>query len=282
MSKIIVLGGCGAVGSKAVNTLVHDQTFSEVIIGDFDIEKATQMAADLGPGVSARKFDAMDRQSCLDAIFNCDLVLNCVGPFYSTVKTILTAAIESGINYVDICDDPDVTLEILDMDEAAKKADITALIGMGASPGITNLLAKLAADDFLDEAVWNRRFIRSIEIIKGAAHGAISPTPDYARRAIGETYKEFIANLYMPEIFLRKRNDHEAKLYKNDLNRVPGTGEIEEFREFIYSKIEKPDDTFREFHKYVSTNTMADIRKGLDETQDSDVKRWLDYYQRKD
>jgi hypothetical protein len=137
-------------------------------------------------------------------------------------------------------------------------------------------------DDFLKGAVWNRRFIRSVEIIKGAAHGAISPTPDYARRAIGFTYKEFIANLYMPEELLRKRNQYEAKLYDNDLGREPGTGEVEEFREFIYSKIEKPDKTFREFHKYVSTNTMADIRKGLDETQDSDVKHWLDYYQRKD
>jgi len=151
MAKVIVLGGCGAVGSNAVKTLVRTDTFSEVVIGDFNIEKAEQMANELGPKASARKFDAMDSQSCKDAIDGCDLVLNCVGPFYSTVKTILTATIEAGINYVDICDDPDVTLEILDWDEAAKKAGITALIGMGASPGITNLLAKLASDDFLDE-----------------------------------------------------------------------------------------------------------------------------------
>jgi len=151
MSKIIVLGGCGAVGSKAVNTLVNDQTFSEVIIGDFNIEKAAQMAADLGSGVSSKKFDALDKQSCLDVIAGCDLILNCVGPFYSTVKTILNAAIESRINYVDICDDPDVTLEILELNEAAKNAGIIALIGMGASPGLTNLLAKLGADELLDE-----------------------------------------------------------------------------------------------------------------------------------
>ncbi len=151
MAKIIVLGGCGAVGSNAVKTLVRDNTFSEVAIGDSNVEKAERMAEDLGPGVISRKFDALDIDSCKDAIAGCDLVLNCVGPFYSTVKTILTAAIEVGINYVDVCDDPDVTLEILGLDEAAKKAGITALIGMGASPGITNLLAKLAADDFLDE-----------------------------------------------------------------------------------------------------------------------------------
>ncbi len=151
MAKVIVLGGCGAVGSNAVQTLVKTDTFSEVVIGDYNIEKAEQMSKELGPKASAKKFDAMDPQSCKDVITDCDLVLNCVGPFYSTVKTILTAAIESGINYVDVCDDPDVTLEILGLDQAAKNADITALIGMGASPGITNLLAKMASDDFLDE-----------------------------------------------------------------------------------------------------------------------------------
>ena len=55
--------------------------------------------------------------------------------------------------YVDVCDDVDVTHEISDMDEAAKRAGMTAVIGMGSSPGATNLLAKFAADNLLDETV---------------------------------------------------------------------------------------------------------------------------------
>jgi saccharopine dehydrogenase (NAD+, L-lysine forming) len=45
----------------------------------------------------------------------------------------------------------DVTLEILEMDEDARRAGISALIGMGSSPGATNLLARFAADNLLDE-----------------------------------------------------------------------------------------------------------------------------------
>ena len=149
--KAIVLGGCGAVGSNAVKTLVKTETFSEVVIGDFNMGKAEEMVARMGGKLSAVKMDAADRTSIRKAIAGCDLVVNCVGPFYSTVENILETVIAEGIDYVDVCDDPDVTLEILKLDKKAKDADILALIGMGASPGVTNLLGKLIADDFLDE-----------------------------------------------------------------------------------------------------------------------------------
>ncbi len=151
MNKVIVLGGCGAVGSVAVKTLAAQGSFEEVVIGDYDIEKANRMARDSDRGVSAVFVDAEDPKSVQDAVKGCDVVLNCIGPFYKTVKTVLAAVMNSGIDYVDICDDVDVTLEILDWDEKARAAGITALIGMGASPGITNLLGKFAADSFLDE-----------------------------------------------------------------------------------------------------------------------------------
>jgi saccharopine dehydrogenase (NAD+, L-lysine-forming) len=149
--KAIVLGGCGAVGSNAVKTLVKTETFSEVVIGDFNMGKAEEMVARMGSKLSAVKMDAADITSIRKAIAGCDLVVNCVGPFYSTVENILETVIAEGIDYVDVCDDPDVTLEILKLDKKAKDAGILALIGMGASPGVTNLLGKLIADDFLDE-----------------------------------------------------------------------------------------------------------------------------------
>jgi len=152
MAKITVLGGCGAVGSVAVKTLAPLDYFSEIVIGDLNFKQARVLAARHGPAkVSAKKVDALDPAGIKRAIRGSDVVLNCVGPFYKTVGAILKAVIQSRINYVDICDDVDVTLEILKLDAAAKKAGITALIGMGSSPGATNLLAKFAADSLLDE-----------------------------------------------------------------------------------------------------------------------------------
>jgi len=150
MAKVIVLGGCGAVGSVAVGALAENATFDQVVIGDFNIERGRQIAGQLGPKASAVQFDAMDKASIRAAIEGSDVVLNCVGPFFKTVKPILETVLECGINYVDICDDVDVTLEILDWDRKAKDAGITALIGMGNSPGVTNVFAKFAYDQ-LDE-----------------------------------------------------------------------------------------------------------------------------------
>ena len=152
MAKVIILGGCGAVGSVVTKTLgVTTDTYSEVVIADFNDTRGKQMAAEFGDRVSFVKIDATIPQSIKDAVKGADLVMNCVGPFYNTVVTILGAVIEAGINYIDICDDPDVTFDILDMDSKAKEAGIIALIGMGGSPGFTNLVAKMISDELLDE-----------------------------------------------------------------------------------------------------------------------------------
>ena len=74
------------------------------------------------------------------------LVVNMAGPYYKTGFTILDAAIETKTDYLDICDDADITLPMLERDDRAKEAGISALIGMGSSPGTTNILIRSAVD----------------------------------------------------------------------------------------------------------------------------------------
>ncbi len=152
MSRITVLGGCGVVGSAAVKMLAtQTEVFSEVVIADYNVGKARAIAKELGGHVSAIKFDANDIASIKSAIKGSDIILNTVGPYYQYEKPILSTVIEQGINYVDVNDDTGATFEALEMSEAAKQAGITALIGMGSSPGVTNLLASFAATELLTE-----------------------------------------------------------------------------------------------------------------------------------
>lgn len=132
--------------------------------------------------------------------------------------------------------------------------------------------------DYLKEAVWVKRFTRNIEIMKGANHGAIPPRPSYATRALGASYEEYIANLYMPEELLRNRNKYEKKVYEEEPSRPPGTGHVELFREFILKLLEKQDETFLEFHKAVAPCSKEVIKKALPACKDDEVKEWLQWY----
>ena len=99
MAKVVVLGGCGTVGSIAVKTLARNSEFSEVVIGDFNIDRAKLLEKEINSKkVKSIKFDAFDKKSILQVIKGADVVLNCVGPFYSTVKNILKTVAEAGIN----------------------------------------------------------------------------------------------------------------------------------------------------------------------------------------
>jgi len=152
MSRLVILGGCGAVGSTAVRILAGTDHFDRYVVADKELEAARAMAAELGGGkVEAVGLDADDPASLKEVISGSDVVLNCVGPFYRYGPVILRAAIEAGVNYVDICDDMDATEAMLAMDEEARKAGISALIGMGSSPGMANLLVKLTAQVLLDQ-----------------------------------------------------------------------------------------------------------------------------------
>jgi saccharopine dehydrogenase (NAD+, L-lysine-forming) len=152
MARIVVIGGCGTVGAIAVKTLASFDDFDEIVVADIDYEGARTCAQEAGAEkCSAIMVDASNPDNIKEVVKGADIVLNVCGPFYKLGPIVLKAVIEAGINYIDVCDDYDATKILLDMDEDAKKAGITALTGMGGSPGIANLLAKFCADVMLDE-----------------------------------------------------------------------------------------------------------------------------------
>lgn len=131
--------------------------------------------------------------------------------------------------------------------------------------------------DWLRAPQWTKRFIRNVEIMKGAAHGAISPTTSLARRTVGVSFLEFITNLYMPEELLRNRNKHEKKVYKYGSNNSPGTGYVERFRDFLVPLLETQDDRFWTFHCAVAPNTQDAVKKRINFV-DEEMKFWLSLY----
>ena len=90
------------------------------------------------------ELDISDSHALHGALAGVDMARDTAGPFYRFGRQVLSAAINTRTNYLDICDDWEPTLEMLELDDAAREAGVTAVIGMGASPGISNLLAMTA------------------------------------------------------------------------------------------------------------------------------------------
>jgi saccharopine dehydrogenase-like NADP-dependent oxidoreductase len=153
--KVLALGGSGDMGRHAVRTALEFDFVEELVIADLDADGAARFASSCGPRARAVAVDVQDEAALAALLRDADAVLNAVGPFYRFGVPILRAAIGARCPYIDICDDWEPTLEMLDLDSEARAAGITAIVGLGASPGISNLLAvkAMAALDEVEEVV---------------------------------------------------------------------------------------------------------------------------------
>jgi len=135
-----------------VRSLATGEDFDEIVVADVRQEQAGQVARATGnPRVRAAHVDALDPGSIRSVTQGAAVVLNCIGPFYKFGPPVLQVAIDLGVDYVDVCDDLRPTRQMLAMDDAAKRAGIGALIGMGNSPGLANVFVKLCSDQLLDQ-----------------------------------------------------------------------------------------------------------------------------------
>jgi saccharopine dehydrogenase-like NADP-dependent oxidoreductase len=142
--KIVALGA-GGMGRYAGRTAASFDFVDEIVVGDLNEAAAKSFANSLGKKARPMRVDVTDPASLDIALAGADAVLNSVGPFYRLGPPVLEAAIRNRVHYLDLNDDWESTEAMLAFDDAARGAGITAIIGVGASPGITNLLAAAAA-----------------------------------------------------------------------------------------------------------------------------------------
>jgi len=145
--KILIIGGCGMQARPAIKRLLDGNDFDTIVIGDINLDLANQLLREWdSPKLVARRIDAFDHTGMVQAMSEVDVVMNCSGPYHLLGVRVLKAAIEAGRHFVDYCDDVTPTLEMLELSEQAREKGITAIIGLGVSPGYFNLLAKDASD----------------------------------------------------------------------------------------------------------------------------------------
>jgi saccharopine dehydrogenase (NAD+, L-lysine-forming) len=185
--KALVLGGTGGMGQGVARDLIKQEQIRNVILGDINTDpNRVQEKLRASEKVSLVRIDVNDHNGLVSAIKEADVVINCAGPFYKTAVAVAKAAVEAKVNYIDICDDYEATdiLFASDIDQAARKAGITVLTGMGSDPGTNNVIVKWYANhlDRVDEIAlfW----VVSIAELAGAAwdhslHMTLGKIPQY-------------------------------------------------------------------------------------------------------
>lgn len=143
MSRILVLGGSGEMGSVAVADLI-ECTDHEVTVGDIRPAAAAALLRRLGAPERVVRVDVDDSVSLAAALADTDVVLNATYMRHNVPVT--DAAIAAGVHLVDLGSYYPETLQQLDRHQPAEQAGCRIVPGCGVAPGLTNVLARLGAD----------------------------------------------------------------------------------------------------------------------------------------
>jgi saccharopine dehydrogenase-like NADP-dependent oxidoreductase len=139
--KALVLGGAGAVCKETTRDLANYSKFDQIVIADYNLEAADQLVAEIGDSrLCTIHFDAEDYSSMLRLFPGHDVVVN--GLPWKYDMPVTRACVEVGVNGLDVSTEEDQW----DLDGTARDKDMVFIPGVGATPGITNVMARRGAD----------------------------------------------------------------------------------------------------------------------------------------
>ena len=136
--KVAVLGAAGTIAPAIVRDLAESEEVESILLLDLRGEIAEQVAAEHGGGkATARSADARsDLPARLDGI---DVLVNSAS--YRVNLDAMRACLEAGCHYLDLGGLYQVTGEQLALHGDFERAGLLAILGIGSSPGKTNLMA---------------------------------------------------------------------------------------------------------------------------------------------
>ncbi len=170
--RALVLGGAGAVCKETTRDLAQYSDFDEITVADYNLEAVKQLLASIdSPRLKALRFDADEYQGMLELFPQYDVVVN--GLPFKYDYAVNKACVESGVNGLDLSsDDPQ-----FELGEQALEKGILFVPGVGATPGITNMMARRAFE-ILDS-------LHAVEIFF-AAFRCLAPAPGLLQTTLWE------------------------------------------------------------------------------------------------
>jgi lysine 6-dehydrogenase len=148
--EIIVLGGAGDMGSRAVEELAASEGVRRVTIADRNLAAASLIADRLAgqrAKVDVKQVDASDVHGLVEAMRGYDVAASALGPFHLFEAKLVRAAVEAGVDYASVCDEWEPASTVIDeLDGPARERGVTVVTGLGTSPGVSNVGIRYYAD----------------------------------------------------------------------------------------------------------------------------------------
>lgn len=145
----VAILGCGATGSAIARILKKEKFIDEIVCLDKNVKRAKKF---LGKETfEIKKVDARNQGEISKVVKECDWIINALPTaYYPRGKEVLwnpkimKIALKTGINYFDLAcyGGKSTKAEQLKYEKKFEQERILGIINAGASPGLTNLLAK--------------------------------------------------------------------------------------------------------------------------------------------
>lgn len=156
MSRVLIVGA-GGVGRVVAHKCAQlSEVFSEICLANRTLEKCDQIASEIEKEIQTAQVDAADTEALIRLIESIqpDLVIHVALPYQNL--TIMNACLATEVNYLD-------TANYEPIDEAKfeykwqwayqdkfNERGLTALLGSGFDPGVTNVFCAYAQKHLLD------------------------------------------------------------------------------------------------------------------------------------
>lgn len=152
--KIVILGGAGLMGSGIVRDLISERAIINidcVRICDSSLARMQKLKDDLGDArIELYALDVSQTAEIAAALDGMNLCINAVPTLAGYQMAIFEAALAARVTYIDLGGLGTYTVKQLAEHARFAAAGVTAVIGVGADPGMSNVICRAVADE-LDE-----------------------------------------------------------------------------------------------------------------------------------
>ncbi len=201
--RILLLGSTGDMGRRSAAELLRNDDVRHLTLAGRNEARLGELVDRLRgrASIASAAFDIHNSTELLRHVRDHDVVVSCAGPAYEVEEPSVRAALEAKTSYISLNDDVDAAAQVRALHERAAEAGVTIVSGCGAAPGLSNLLAEMAASklDGVEDieiafgtssrdgggAAAELHFVTMLGRSTGAGSGFGSPHPVYFPEPLG-------------------------------------------------------------------------------------------------